>query len=159
VLFRSGNEANVATYGRLYNFKAVTDSRGVCPTGFHVPSDDEWTTLSTYLSTNGYAFSGAGTDIAKSMASTSGWTIDPTPGNIGNNQSSNNSSGFNTLPGGFRNGDGLYQEIGASEYFGSSTLSLSGPNKAWYRALQYQFNYMGRNDYGNWNGYAIRCVK
>ena len=46
--------SNVATYGRLYNFHAVTDTRGLCPTGWHVPTDDEWTTLETYLDTNGH---------------------------------------------------------------------------------------------------------
>ena len=44
-----GNESNVATYGRLYTWYAVTDSRGVCPTGWHVPTDSEWTTLTDYL--------------------------------------------------------------------------------------------------------------
>jgi uncharacterized protein (TIGR02145 family) len=154
-----GNEANVATFGRLYNFKAVTNSRGVCPTGFRVPSYAEWTTLSNYLSTNGYAFSVGGTDIAKSMASTSDWTSDPTQGDIGNNQASNNSSGFNTLPGGFRDRFGVYQEIGGSEYFGSSTKTSTGPNTAWYMALEFNYSYMGSNDFGSFNGYAIRCVK
>src|SRR4029078_12512714 len=44
-----GEESNVATYGRLYTWYAVADSRNVCPTGWHVPSDAEWTTLTTYL--------------------------------------------------------------------------------------------------------------
>ena len=160
-----GNEANVAAFGRLYNFFAVTDPRGVCPTGWHVPSDAEWTTLSTYLSNNGFAFSGIGQpDIAKSMASTSGWTASAVPGDIGNNQATNNTSGFNALPTGFRNGDGLYQEIGASTYFWSSSRHIFYPNpvvpsSAWYRALQYQFNFMGRNDYATFDGFPTRCVK
>src|SRR5688500_14669040 len=45
----NGEESIVATYGRLYTWYAVTDSRNVCPTGWHVPSDAEWTTLTTYL--------------------------------------------------------------------------------------------------------------
>jgi uncharacterized protein (TIGR02145 family) len=151
----ANNEAN--TYGRLYNFYAATDPRGVCPTGFHVPTDAEWTTLSDYLGTNGFGFGGNAANIAKALASTSGWTTDPTPGDVGNDQATNNTSGFNAVPGGFRNGDGLYQELGASEYIGSSTPN--GPGKAFYRAIQYQYPYMGTNDYGPWNGYAIRCVK
>lgn len=44
-----GNESNVATYGRLYTWYVATDSRNVCPTGWHVPSDDEWIVLTDYL--------------------------------------------------------------------------------------------------------------
>jgi uncharacterized protein (TIGR02145 family) len=63
-----GNESNVATYyGRLYTWWAVTDSRNVCPTGWHVPSYAEWTTLTDYLTNNGYGYEGTGGDIAKSM--------------------------------------------------------------------------------------------
>ncbi len=151
----ANNEVN--TYGRLYNFYAATDPRGVCPAGFHVPTNAEWTTLSDYLGTNGFGFAGNAANIAKAVASTSGWTTDPTPGDVGNDQATNNASGFNAVPGGFRNGDGVYVELGASEYIGSSTPN--GPSKAYYRAIQYQYPYMGTNDYGAWNGYAIRCVK
>jgi uncharacterized protein (TIGR02145 family) len=45
----AGNEDNVATYGRLYTWYAITDTRNVCPTGWHVPSDAEWLTLENYL--------------------------------------------------------------------------------------------------------------
>ena len=45
----NGNESNVSTYGRLYDWYAATDSRGLCPTGWHLPTDAEWTTLTDYL--------------------------------------------------------------------------------------------------------------
>ena len=60
--------SNVATYGRLYNWYAATDAAELCPTGWHVPTDDEWTALETYLGANGHS----GTEGA-ALKSTSGW--------------------------------------------------------------------------------------
>ena len=51
-----GIESNVATYDRLYTWYAVTDSRNICPTGWHVPSDAVWITLIDYLKNNGYGY-------------------------------------------------------------------------------------------------------
>src|SRR5208283_1067517 len=45
----SGNDGNIATYGRLYTWYAITDNRNVCPTDWHVPTDAEWTTLVNFL--------------------------------------------------------------------------------------------------------------
>ena len=96
------SQKNAATYGRLYTWYAVTDSRGVCPIGWHLPDNAEWTTLKDYLINNGYGYGGDGDDIAKSMAATKLWNTDPTAGNVGNDLASNNSSGFTALPGGNR---------------------------------------------------------
>ena len=62
--------SNVATYGRLYNWYAATDAAELCPTGWHVPTDDEWTALETYLGANGHS----GTEGA-ALKSTSGWAL------------------------------------------------------------------------------------
>ena len=51
-----GIESNVVTYGRLYTWYAVTDSRNICPTGWHFPSDAVWITLIDYLKNNGYGY-------------------------------------------------------------------------------------------------------
>ncbi len=155
-----GNETNVVTYGRLYTYYAVTDARGVCPTGWHVPSDAEWTTLHDYLSANGFAFLGiiGSDDIAKSMAATSGWTTDPTAGNVGNNQASNNASGFTALPGGYRGIDGVYQQIGNQGHFYSSTASIT-PNQSLYRSIDFNNAILGPHDFRSANGYAVRCLK
>jgi uncharacterized protein (TIGR02145 family) len=67
-----GIDSNANTYGRLYTWYTVTDIRNICPTGWHVPSIDEWTVLSDYLTNNGYGYEGSGYDIAKSLASSSG---------------------------------------------------------------------------------------
>jgi uncharacterized protein (TIGR02145 family) len=152
----AGNE--VATYGRLYNYFAVTDLRGVCPIGWRVPTDGDFTTLRDYLVNNGFGFGGSGINIGKALASTSGWTVSTTAGDVGYQQASNNITGFNALPSGFLNGaGGLYQELGASAYW--RTTTSTGAFSSWYFTLQYNFGYLGRNDYGSWNGYAVRCVK
>lgn len=91
-------------YGALYNWYTVDTSsnvnRNICPEGWHVPSDDEWTQLKEYLIASGYNWDGTtnGNKIGKSLASTSGWFSSSDEGDVGNNQSSNNSSGFNLYP-------------------------------------------------------------
>lgn len=155
------NESNVATYGRLYTFYAVTDVRGVCPTGWHIPSEAEWTILHDYLANYGFAFHpGVDDDIAKSMAATSGWVTDPTAGNVGNNQASNNASGFTGLPGGFRKGnEGIFQELTLNGYWGSSSVGSIPGSTAWWHNLNSSGAYLYKGDFGPWNGYSIRCIK
>jgi len=80
-----GNESNVNTYGRLYTWWAVTDIRGVCPTGWHVPTEDDWITLTTYL---------GGEDVAGGKLKEAGTTHWWAP-----NEGATNSSGFTALPG------------------------------------------------------------
>lgn len=154
-----GNESNVAVYGRLYTWYTVSDSRGVCPSGWHVPSDAEWTTLADYLANNGYGFQGSGTDIGKSMADTSGWTISTSTGMVGNDQSSNNSSGFTALPSGARDYGGPFQYIGNDAFWWSSTESSL--TSAWYRDMDYGNSGLGRGSYAlnKYNGFSVRCVK
>jgi uncharacterized protein (TIGR02145 family) len=100
---------NDPTKPRVYNWFAVmgihdtdpnTPNKEFAPEGWHVPSDAEWTTLENYLIANGYNYDGTTTynKIGKAMASNTGWNLAPDPGDIGNNQSSNNSSGFNAFP-------------------------------------------------------------
>ena len=121
--------SNATTYGRLYNWYAVNTGK-LCPTGWHVPSNAEWTTLENYLIANGYNYDGK---IAKAMASTTSWNSSTSEGAIGNNPSTNNSSGFTALPGGFRNLNGTFFNIGYYGYWWSSTED--GSYGAWDRAL------------------------
>jgi uncharacterized protein (TIGR02145 family) len=153
----AGNESNAATYGRLYTWYAVTDSRNVCPAGWHIPSDAEWTALTDYLTNNGYGYEGSGSDIAKSLASTSGWTADETAGNVGNDQSSNNSSGFTALPGSLRYVTGNFFSIGGDGIWWSAIEQ--GTNYAWCRYLGYRYSIVYR--YNEYKGYglSVRCVK
>jgi uncharacterized protein (TIGR02145 family) len=156
----NNDNANLNPYGRLYTFYAVTDPAGVCPSGMHVPSDAEWLVLYYYLVNNGFPYTPGQQDIGKSLASISGWTADPTLGNIGNNQSTNNSSGFNALPAGFRRSNGdptVWNSFGDMAVYRSSTEDT--PGFAWYYSLTYSENILYRATYGPFNGYSVRCVK
>ncbi|MEI6048761.1 MAG: FISUMP domain-containing protein [Bacteroidota bacterium] len=165
----SNDPANSTTYGRLYNWYAVDNNaatkvasnggKNVCPTSWHVPTDAEWTTLENYLIANGYNYDGTttGNKIAKSMASTSGWTAYATVGTVGNDQASNNRSGFTALPGGFRSTNGTYYTIGYSGYWWSSTeLSAAA---AWYRDVGYYLTNVYSYYNNKRNGFSVRCVR
>jgi uncharacterized protein (TIGR02145 family) len=154
-----GDEKNVKTYGRLYTWYAVTDSRNVCPTGWHVPTDAEWLTLTYYLVNNGYGYGGSGNDIAKSLASSSGWTIDPTAGNVGNDQATNNSSGFTGLPAGCRYLGETFIQMGEGAWWWSSTEDTDDSRMAWYREINSSLNYVQRVNYYRWYGFSVRCVQ
>jgi uncharacterized protein (TIGR02145 family) len=153
-----GNESNVAYYGRLYTWYAVTDIRGVCPTGWHLPTDVEWTTLTDYLINNGYGYGGSGDDIAKSIASTSGWTADPTAGNVGNDLVSNNSSGFTAPPSGYRNYYGAFDYIGGSGVYWWSSSEYS-TTYAFLRRIYYSYSSVSRNFIYKYYGLSVRCLK
>jgi len=135
------DESNVATYGRLYTWETTSDSLGLCPSGWHVPTDDEWTILSDYLITS------VGGKLKET--GTSHWNI-PNSGAI-------NKSGFTALPGGLRDTNGTFYYMGADGRFWSS--SESSATDAWSRGLSY-----GTANIYSWDdtksfGYSIRCVK
>jgi uncharacterized protein (TIGR02145 family) len=153
----NGNESMVDTYGRYYTWYAVTDSRGVCPIGWHVPTDAEWTTLTSYLTNNGFGYEGSGSDIGKALAATSGWSIDAIAGNVGNDQQSNNSSGFTAVPSGVRNSNGTFHNIGFYDSWWSS--SEINDTEVWYRRLYSYYNYLGRSNSSKKHGATTRCLK
>jgi uncharacterized protein (TIGR02145 family) len=101
----NNSTANAKTYGYLYNWYTVVDSRNLCPSGWHVPSTNEWNDLENYLTSNGYGYQGEGNNIAKSLASTTGWVTTKLTGCPSFDPGSNNKSGFSALPGGTRSSD------------------------------------------------------
>jgi len=141
------NSANVATYGLLYNFYAVSDSRNVCPTGFHVPTDAEWNTLVTFL---------GGTSVAGKKlkeAGTSHW--------INFNQG-DNSSGFKALPGSFRDVDGTFStaanaQLGEIGIWWSATPVNTGSATA--ASILGLVDNIYINSSSQKDGMSIRCVK
>ncbi len=153
-----GNESYVATLGRLYTWYAVADSRNICPMGWHIPTDSEWTVLSNYLTTNGYGYAGSGGDITKSLASTSGWDASETPGTPGNDQGSNNSSGFSAFASGLRRSDGAFDYNGTqSPWWSSSEISaIYGYNRIIYNGLNYLHS---SNNLEKYHGFSVRCLK
>ena len=153
---------------RLYNWYAVmgihdtdpnTPNKEFAPQGWHVPSDDEWTTLENHLIANGYNYDGTttGNKIAKAMASKTGWESSEAAGVIGNDQSLNNDSGFNAFPEGFRDNDGSFSSEGYGAVFWSSTESNA--DYAWYRLLGYNGSYLIRSNDGKQNGFSVRFVR
>lgn len=122
-----GNESNVADYGRLYTWYAATDSRGLCPTGWHLPTDAEWTTLTTFL--GGEAVAGG----KMKEAGTSHWNF---------NTGADNSSGWTGLPGGYRHGYGAFFDIGNyGDWWSASELNAT---YAWARYLLWYDTYASR---------------
>lgn len=144
-------------YGLLYNWYTVNTGK-LCPQGSHVPSDAEWTILTDYLTNNGYGYQSSGNDIAKSMSAPSSWTTNGTAGSVGNDQTSNNSSGFKALPGGHRSFNGIYYNIGDIGYWWSS--SENDANLAYYRNINYNSSFVTRgNSLSKLVGFSVRCVK
>ena len=159
---------NDPTKPRLYNWYAVagihdtdpdTANKEFAPVGWHVPTDAEWTTLENYLIANGYNYDSTttGNKIAKAVASSTGWDSSPIGGVPGNNQSLNNSSGFNALPEGFRNNDGLFRDEANDAIFWSST-EVDNSN-ALGRDLSINDIFLFSNTDGKPWGFSVRLVK
>jgi len=145
------NDANIATYGLLYNWYAV-DTKKLAPAGWHVPSDAEWKQLEMYLGmtqSQANATGWRGTDQGYQMKSTSGWN---------SNGNGSNSSGFSALPGGFRYYyNGAFYHVGSSGFWWSATVYSSV--SAWYRELRYSDSGVYRNGDGKQDGFSVRCVR
>jgi uncharacterized protein (TIGR02145 family) len=148
----NNDAANNTTCGKLYNWYAATDSRGLCPTGWHVPSDAEWTTLINYLDSNQNP-SAVGTQspvAGGKMKSTMGWTSP----NIG----ATNQSGFTGFPGGYRGYFGTYDFVGYDGYWWSITETSS--LNAWDRSLYFNYSDVFRNsEVDKHFGLSVRCVR
>jgi uncharacterized protein (TIGR02145 family) len=155
----NNDNINNDTFGKLYNWYAVTDSRHLCPTGWHEPSDAEWKILETNLTNNGYGFGGEGNDVAKSIAATSGWDESSLAGSVGNDQANNNSSGFTALPGGFLHYQGFFRYIGYMGFWWSSSESESGSDNAWCRYLYNNSSDLINSQYDKHKGLSVRCIK
>jgi len=141
------NDANnLTTYGYLYNWFAVNDAKGLCPTGWHVPTDAEWTTLESYLNT--VAPTG---NVGGKMKST-GTTYWNTP-----NSGADNSSGFTALPGGYRDNYGSFNYIRYYAFFWSATKYDNF--NAWYRPLYNTNGNVIRNYNDKPVGASVRCLR
>ncbi len=125
------NTLALEIYGRLYNWYAVADPRGLCPVGWHVASDGDWNSLVEAVDQL------ADTTISGSQSAVAGgdlkelglahWSIP--------NDGATNESGFTALPGGYRNNFGAFNLLGSYGYWWTATQSAT--NNAWYRTLNY----------------------
>lgn len=160
------DSVNINRYGLLYNWKAVTQGisstnnpsgvQGICPQGWHVPSDAEWTQLTDYVSSKSqYVCDNNTTYIAKALADTTGWATLTINCVVGNTQSTNNATGFSALPAGYFNGL-FYIFFGDRAFYWTATqLNISN---AYYRSLDYTDATVNRNYYTKHNGFSVRCV-
>lgn len=163
------NNSNTAvTYGRLYNWYAINDSRNIAPAGWHVPSDEEWKILEKHLgmrSSEVDSVSERGTDEGGKLKE-HGTTHWKSPNIVATNhwdwESLNivvvapKSSGFTALPGGFRHANGAFFLIGKVGYWWSSTESGS---YAWWRTLDYFYSSVNRGASNLMNGVSVRLVR
>jgi uncharacterized protein (TIGR02145 family) len=134
----------IATNGSLYNWYTVADVRNIAPMGWHIPTDTEWTTLTTYL---------GGESIAGGNMKETGTTHWLNP-----NTSATNESGFTALPAGYRDyGGGVFDGPGRDGSWWSSTAT--GATGAWFRNLYYQRANCYRGDGNKHFGVTVRLVK
>jgi uncharacterized protein (TIGR02145 family) len=139
-----GVQTNTAIYGKLYTYYAVTDSRNVCPAGWHVPGDTEWSALETAL--GGYSIAGSKLKEPGNSHWLSPYNLDAT-----------NETCFHALPGGYRNITGFYSYLGNYGYWWSSTQA--DVNSAWVRTIFVQTAPISRTDFIKKNGASVRCIK
>jgi uncharacterized protein (TIGR02145 family) len=138
--YYENKKKNGKKYGKLYNWHAVNDPRGLAPAGYHIPSDTEWTILSDYL--------GGDTVAGSKMKSTSGWK---------NNGNGTNSSGFSGLPGGGRYYSGSYDGMGTNGYWWSASEDYTG--SAYLRYLDDSYDYLFRSFSLKEEGFSVRCLR
>lgn len=154
------------TYGALYNWYTINTAK-LAPTGWHVPTDAEWTILENYLMANGFNFDATTTNnyYAKSLTATTNWLIDsyfPYPGTVGNDLSKNNSTGFSALPGAYRDAfNGSFTIVGTNCHWWSTTEGSTdgSKNSAWRRGIWYSKVYVDRYGDNEKYGFSVRCVK
>jgi uncharacterized protein (TIGR02145 family) len=156
-------ESNAATYGRLYNWYAINTGK-LAPSGWHVPSEDDWFNLLGYLTANGYNYDSTKFEnkCAKSLASKTSWPLSDWPGSPGANPARNDSTGFNALPAGIRtfedNEDQKgFKYLGQDCYWWSSTQVYS--NYADGSALFYNWSGLQNTFYHTVNGFSVRLVR
>ena len=164
----NGDSTNDASYGLLYNWVSAMDStassnavpsgvRGICPENWHLPSYNEFQQLKEYISGQSYFYCGGDNSyIAKSLASTTGWSSTSTQTcSVGNTSAANNATVFTATQAGIYNGN--YYDFGETEYFWTATGYNSG--NAWSFYIYYTNATVPIYTYTKARGQSVRCVK
>lgn len=141
--YNNDSAAYAATYGRLYNWYAVNDPRGIAPKGWHVFTDVEWSALDSCWGGG----ERAGAHLKE--AGTDHWNLP--------NSGADNSSGFTGLPGGQRSEDGIFTRVGLGAVFWTSVEG--SVSEAWCTRLLHNFPVTGIGYTNKAEGYSVRCVK
>ncbi len=149
-------ESNCDIYGGLYQwdeamqYSTTEGVQGICPTGWHIPTDAQWCTLTQYIdpTVNCNEVGWSGTDVGTKMKSTTGWY---------GGGNGTNTSGFSALPGGSRDYNGSFNDVTNYTYFWSSSqFDAAG---AWFRYLYYDYAYVSRSGNYKTYGFSGRCLK
>ena len=158
--FYDNSPFNDSIYGKLYNHFSVIDNRGLCPTGWHVPTDGEWNVMVKYL--DPYADTGTigwqNTTAGGALKST---TTQPTSGGWNSpNSGATNSSGFSAGPGGLRaSHDGSFYFLGIYGVWWTSSNTWPYSNYAWARYLYHGPESIYRGYDGHPSAFSVRCLK
>ncbi len=139
------NNSNVETYGYLYDWETACD---VCPDGWHLPTDAEWTELTDYL--GGSSVAGGKLKATGTIEAGTGLWVDPNTG-------ATNETGFTALPSGFHAPDGTFGHLSRFGYYWTSTEYDAG--LALFRSLLYEAGELGRDYDEEELGFSVRCLK
>jgi len=140
--YYNNDSTQYVKYGKIYNWYAVSDPRGLAPIGWHIPTNSEWITLATYLGADG----GGG---KMKESGTLNW--------LSPNTGATNETGFAGLPGGYRNIDGTFYNVGSNGYWWSS--SETNIFNGWYNFLDYLNVNVGSSFGSKQDGMSVRCLR
>ena len=147
--YYNNDQKNQKKFGKLYNWYAVNDPRGLAPKGWHIPSEDDWYILTNYLDSDDY--------YGTKLQSTTGWPdlIDEVNGGVIGTGNGNNISGFSAFPGGLRDTDGSFRNIGEYGFWwGITDLDT----KVAFMLMLGQYS-GPRNESDKSSGLSVRCIK
>ena len=144
--YYNNDPKNGKKYGKLYNWYAVNDIRGLAPVDYHIPSDVEWTEIVQYL--------GGEDKAGEKLKNNSGWKND---GDIFSLSTGNNESNFSGLPAGSRYGNGVFYGKNQECYWWSE--SEFNTAYAWLRYLSYGYIRVDRSYQEKEQGLSVRCIK
>ncbi len=152
------NTDSIEKFGALYNWHAVSTGK-LAPTGWHVPDSSDWNELCYYLIANGYNWDEtiSGNKIGKSMAAKTDWRSAGEQGDVGNDLSSNNSSDFSALPGGYLSDQGSSTTISYYGYWWSTTEIDT--SSAYGFHLCFDHYSLVRSSYDKRSGFSVRLVR
>jgi uncharacterized protein (TIGR02145 family) len=143
----NNDSTNKEVYGALYNWYTV-NTKKLCPTGWHVPADAEWTTMANYLEGENVTDS----KLTGGKLKEKGTTHWKSP-----NTGATNESGFTALPGGYRSYNGSFNFIEISGYWWSST-EYSATN-VYFWSIRYKYNLVYKYISDKPNGFSVRCLR
>lgn len=167
----TSNSDTIKTYGRLYNWYTLNTGK-LCPKGWHIPSDAEWTTLTNYLTDNGYNYDGSAAAssapgvtpdnrIGKALAASIAWVSSAIEGSVGNTDfpAKRNATGFNAFPGGARTDVGQFMQMGVGAFWWTASENNTNTTEAFGRSLINSYYSLNAGVTSKTSGFSVRCVK